>query len=202
VVAVRRGQRVSRVVRVLGPAALTAVALVFVYFVAPLDRGWTAHTGLLLGIGLLVVGALVAWQTRAIARSPYPRLRAAAVLALSFPPLILLFAGAYVVLARDHSGAFSQPLTRVDGLYFSMTVFATVGFGDIVARTSEAKLAVAGQMVCDLVYVGLVVRAIMAAAQLGLRNTVGSDPEPGAEDPSRRPVNPPERARWRRRPGS
>ena len=159
-----RGRRIGPAARVLGPSAVVAGALVFVYFVAPLDGGLTAHTGLLLALGLLAVGAVVTWQTWAIARSPYPRLQAAAVLAVSFPPLVLLFAGAYVVLARDHPGAFSQQLGRVDALYFSVTVFATVGFGDIVARTAETRLVVTGQMLCDLVYVGLVVRAIVGAA--------------------------------------
>ncbi len=193
------GRRFGPAARVLGPSAMVALTLVFVYFVAPLDRRLTAHTGLLLAIGLLAVGGVVAWQTWAIARSPYPRLQAAAVLAVSFPPLVLLFAGTYVVLARDHPGAFSQPLGRVDALYFSVTVFATVGFGDIVARSAEARIVVTGQMLCDLVYVGLVVRSIVAAAQIGLRYNAGADAgagvvppttvtQPGPESGRRRPA--------------
>jgi len=189
---VSRGRRFGPVARVLGPSVAAAAALVFVYFVAPLDQRWSGRSGLLFGLGLVAVGTLVAWQTWAIARSPYPRLQAAVVLAFSFAPLILLFASAYVVLARG-PGAFSQSLTRVDALYFSVTVFATVGFGDIVARAAEARLVVTGQMLCDLLYVGLVVRSIVAAAQIALRNNAAATPV----DPS---VTPPVREPGRRRP--
>jgi MFS superfamily sulfate permease-like transporter len=183
---------------------LAGGGVVYLYFVAPLSGGWTGHTALLLGIGLVAVALLVGWQTWAIARSPYPRLRAAAVLALSFPPLVLLFAGTYVVLARDRPDSFTQPLNRVDGLYFSVTVFATVGFGDIVARTAEARLLVTGQMLCDLLYVGLVVRSLVTAAQIGLRHNA-DDASGGAPEAGQRPkwmVNRPVRAPGRRRPDS
>ena len=45
---------------------------------------------------------------------------------------------------------FSQPLTRIDSVYFTVTTFATVGFGDITATTEAARLVVTGQMIADL----------------------------------------------------
>jgi hypothetical protein len=42
--------------------------------------------------------------------------------------------------------AYSQPLT-IDGLYFSVTSFATVGFGDIHPCTALAKLVCIGEIV-------------------------------------------------------
>jgi len=63
-------------------------------------------------------------------------------------------------MARDRPGSFSQPLTRVDALYFAMTVFTTVGFGDIAARSQVARVVVIVQMLADLVYVGLLARVL------------------------------------------
>jgi voltage-gated potassium channel len=37
-------------------------------------------------------------------------------------------------------------MTHTDALYFTVTVFATVGFGDITARTDTARLLVTVQI--------------------------------------------------------
>jgi hypothetical protein len=42
-------------------------------------------------------------------------------------------------------------------------VFATVGFGDITAKTEAARLLVTGQMIVDLVILGLGARVILGA---------------------------------------
>ena len=47
--------------------------------------------------------------------------------------------------------------------YWPWTVFATVGFGDITAKTEAARLVVTGQMITDLVIIGLGVRVIVGA---------------------------------------
>jgi voltage-gated potassium channel len=164
------GTRTPRsVVRVLLPSGLTSVGLVVLYFCAPLDRPWTPATVLILAAGLVLAAVTVGWQTWAIARSPYPRLRAVAVLVSSFPTLILLFSVAYVLLAHDRSGAFSEPLNRVGSVYFAMTVFTTVGFGDIVARSQVARIIVIAQMLVDLTYVGLLARSIIEATRIGMQ---------------------------------
>ena len=54
-------------------------------------------------------------------------------------------------------------LTHTDGLYFTVTVFSTVGFGDITAKTQAARLVVIGQMIADLVILGLAVKVIVGA---------------------------------------
>ena len=60
----------------------------------------------------------------------------------------------------------THPLTRTDMLYFAVTVFSTVGFGDITAASQFARLVVTGQMVLDLLVLGLLVRAFVGAVQL------------------------------------
>ena len=48
-------------------------------------------------------------------------------------------------------------------LYFSLSVFSTVGFGDIAAQTDLARGLVSLQIVCNLVLIGFGVRFVVAA---------------------------------------
>ena len=43
-----------------------------------------------------------------------------------------------------------QPLTRADALYFAVTVFSTVGFGDITPESEAARVVLIVQMLGDL----------------------------------------------------
>ena len=145
--------------------------LVVIYYLLPLDRSSTAEAVTLLVIGLVALMALVAYQVRSIIRSSFPLLRGVEALATSIPFFLLLFAATYVVLATISAGNFSQPLSRTDALYFTVTVFATVGFGDITAKTDVARLVVTGQMIADLIVLGLGVRVLLSAVQRGRQRT-------------------------------
>ena len=54
-------------------------------------------------------------------------------------------------------------------MYFSSTVFTTVGFGDITAKSEAARLVVTVQMWLDLVLVGLVLRVVTQAMNYSQR---------------------------------
>jgi len=145
----------------------TVVAVLVLYFVLPLDRGFSAGTLAALAAGVLVLGLLMAWQVRSILRSRHPAVRAVEAIALSLPLFLLLFAGTYVVLSRSDPKAFTEPLSRVDSLYFVVTVFSTVGFGDIAPVAEGARVLVTVQMVGDLLLIGLVFRVFLTAVQQG-----------------------------------
>jgi voltage-gated potassium channel len=149
---------------VLRSLASTA-ALVAVYYLLPLDTNsaWAAAT--MLVVGLLALGGLVAGQVLAILRSRFPGLRGVEALAVCVPFFLLLFAAFYVVLDTQSVGYFNQPLTRSSALYFTVTVFTTVGFGDITAQTETAQLVVTGQMVADLVIIGIAVKLIVGSVR-------------------------------------
>jgi len=156
-----------RVALSLGRSAATVVVLVIVYYALPL-RG-PAETGalvLFLG-GLVVLGALIVWQLRAIVRARHPVLRAVEAFASAIPLFLLLFAAVYVRLENARPGAFSETLTHTDGLYFTMTVFATVGFGDIAPVSEAARVLVTIQMVGNLLVLGLLVRSVLEAVRRG-----------------------------------
>jgi hypothetical protein len=85
----------------------------------------------MLVIGLVAFTGLVGYQVRSIIRSPFPGLRAIEALATSVPLYLALFASTYFVMARLSAGSYGGPLIRTDALYFTATVFSTVGFGQI-----------------------------------------------------------------------
>jgi voltage-gated potassium channel len=141
----------------------SATALVALYFVLPLDHSSTWAAVTMLVIGLVVFAGLVVFRVRAIIRSPFPGLRAIEALTTSVPLFLLLFASTYVVMATMSVSNFGGRLTHTDGLYFTVNVFTTVGFGDITAKTEAARLVVTGQMIGDLVILGLAIKVIVGA---------------------------------------
>ena len=152
------------VLAVLRPVA-TTIALVTSYFLLPVDRGLGVWTLVVLVSGIAAVVALVVWEIRRILRSPFPTLQGVQALALIMPLYLLIYANVYYVVAHNVPTTFSMPLTRTDSLYFVVTVFATVGFGDIVPLTQAARVLVTAQMVGNLLLLGIALRVILTAVQ-------------------------------------
>jgi voltage-gated potassium channel len=152
-----------RIVRSALRAVGSTVALVTIYYLLPFDRTSTGGAAAILVLGLVLLVGLVAFQVRSIIRSRFPALRAVEALATSVPLFLLLFAGSYLVLSTISARSFGQSLTHTDALYFTVTVFSTVGFGDITAKTEAARLVVTSQMIADLLIIGLGIRVILGA---------------------------------------
>lgn len=173
-----RGRRRMLLVPVLRAVAVTVIVFTL-YFTLPFDKASHFNTALALLIGLAAVAALLTWQARAIARDPHPRARAFEALTTSFPIAILVFATTYFLMGQADPENFSQPVTRVDTLYFTVVTFATVGFGDITPVSELARLTVTIQIIVDLILVGLVVRVFVQSVQRGLarRDEADSAPE-------------------------
>ncbi|HKP98780.1 MAG TPA: potassium channel family protein [Actinomycetes bacterium] len=154
-------------VRALLRASGTATALVVLYFTLPITGAVDRSTAVLLALGLLVFAAVVTWQVRSVLRSSYPGLRAIESLAAAIPLFLVLFAAIYVRIADLDGSAFNEPLSRTDALYYTITVFSTVGFGDIVPKAELARVVTMVQMLGDLLFVGLVLHLMVGAVKLG-----------------------------------
>jgi voltage-gated potassium channel len=154
---------VSGALRALGNTAVLAA----IYYVLPLDHTSTWVAAAILIIGLVAFIALVSFQVRWIIRSQFPGLRAVEALATSLPLYLLLFSGTYVVMAAISASNFGEKLTHTDALYFTVTVFTTVGFGDITAKSEGARLLVTGQMIADLIILGIGAKIILGAVTRG-----------------------------------
>jgi voltage-gated potassium channel len=148
-------------------SVLIAAVLVVLYYELPLDRGWDSDTAIRLLIGLLVFAGVMVWGVKFIAGSRYPGVRAAEALALVLPLFLVLFASTYFLMERASAASFTQPLTRTDALYFTVTVFSTVGFGDIAAKSETARIVLIVQMLADLVLLGTGARVLLQAVQRG-----------------------------------
>ncbi|MFD2416066.1 potassium channel family protein [Amycolatopsis pigmentata] len=146
--------------------AITVVALIVLYYYLPVDKKLDVWGTLFLVAGLSLVVAMIVWQVRLIALSPYPALQGVQALAIIVPLFLLVFANVYYIMEHDLPGSFTKHLTRTDALYFVVTVFSTVGFGDITAATQVARVLVTIQMVADLLVLGVVLRVIVSAVQL------------------------------------
>lgn len=154
-----------RLVWTVARATATVAVLVALYYMLPppaySDR--VAITILVLGLAGFI--AMVAFQARSISRSRFPALRVIEALATSVPSFLLLFAAAYVVLAAMSFHNFGTRMSHTDGLYFSVTVFATAGFGDISARRAGARLVVTGQMITDIVVLGVSIKILLGTVR-------------------------------------
>lgn len=118
-------------------------------------------------IGLVALVGVSSYQVRAVMRAPHPGVRAVEALAATAPFFLLLFAATYFVTSQSAPDNFNvHALTRTDSLYFTVTVFSTVGFGDITATSQTARLLVATQMILNLLILGLGLRVFVGAIDI------------------------------------
>jgi voltage-gated potassium channel len=156
-------------------SVLAVALLVVAYYRAPLDATLDAGGWVVFGAGLLGFAGCTAWQVHAILRSDTPRLQAAQTVVVGIPLLLLLFAVTYALIATNQPDAFSEPMTRTDALYFTVTVFATVGFGDIAPTSEVARIVTMVQMLLGLIAVGVLAKVLLGAVRVSVRRREGSD---------------------------
>lgn len=161
----------------LSRAVLAATLLVVGYFLVPLERADPA-TWTWLAIALTVWAVVCVRQVLAVISSPTPRLRVVEALGLTVPLLLVVFALTYAALGRVDAAAFTEPLDRMDALYFTVTVFATVGLGDIAPVSTTARVVTTLQMVLGLIAVGLIARVLFGAASLASQRRDSEHPKP------------------------
>jgi len=168
-----KGERRRAWLRTVAVLALAWAALIAVYYLVPAGvvpnrRHFGLDTALHLGIAAALFAAVLAGQARRIVNAELPELRAVEALGVVIPLFLVLFAASYLSLSNSSVHMFSQQLDHTRALYFTITVFSTVGFGDITPKTHVAMIVVSVQMLLDLVIIGAVVRLILNAAQASL----------------------------------
>jgi voltage-gated potassium channel len=150
------------------------IALTLVYYVLPLDRLADTPLWTVVVTVLVVLAAVTFYQVRAVLLAAEPGIRAVQALAVIGPIFLLLFAATYFVMSEANPDTFNvSELTRTDTLYFTVSTFASVGFGDIVATTESSRAIVTVQMILNLIVLGAVVRILISAVQRARRSTTG-----------------------------
>jgi voltage-gated potassium channel len=169
-----RRRAVTRTTLIIAAAWAVLIAL---YYVVPAGSNTPAYDVIRLVVGLVLVIAVVAWQASHIVKSELPELRAVQALGVVLPLFLVVFSSVYLSLWDSSRTSFSQALDHTRALYFTITVFSTVGFGDITPTTDPARILVSIQMLLDLVILGLVVRYLITAAKVGLARNDQTTPD-------------------------
>jgi hypothetical protein len=143
------------------------VVLVGVYHLLPLDRDARDIVGQLV-VGILLFVAVTVWEVVRILRSRLPQLRAIEALGVLSALFLVIFSSTYLVLATANPASFTQPLDHTAALYFTITVLATVGFGDISAVSQTARILVSIQMLLDIALLASLARIVVGAARHSL----------------------------------
>jgi voltage-gated potassium channel len=164
---------------------LYTTLLVVLYYQLPLDEPLGASAGVRILIGLVIFAGIGVWQVRNIAGSYYPALKAFEALGLILPFYLLLFASTYFVMERVSAASFTERLTRTDALYFSVTVFSTVGFGDIAPKSEAARVVLIFQMLGDIALLGAGARVLLGAVSRGRQRRSDPSENPGSADSPR-----------------
>ena len=163
------------IARGLSRALATAVLVTVLYYTLPFGRLSGVSLAVELSVGVVLLVCVIIWQVRAIEGAEYPGIRATQSLAVITPLFLLFFAATYFILSADDAATFTEMLSRSDALYLTVTIFATVGFGDISAQTESARLIVTAQMLLDLVLLGLGIQVILGAVKRSKANPVTAD---------------------------
>ncbi len=150
--------------RSLGVVTLTLV----VYGLMPIRPETAQAVGVAALVCLVIVGVVFTRQLGRVARSPRPVLAAVEALCLVFGMFLTMFAFVYVSMSSSSPGSFTAPIDKVAGIYFSVTVLATVGFGDIAALSNPARILVTMQMLLDLVLIGVTIKLLGISARRGV----------------------------------
>jgi voltage-gated potassium channel len=141
------------------------VILLGAFYVVPIGDKSSLRAFVRLGADIALIGAVFAWQIRRISTAELPELRAIEALGIVVVLFLVAFAGLYLGMSHQSPLSFTQRLDQTRALYFTITIFSTVGFGDITPRTDPARLVVSAQMLLDLAIIGAAVRLIFNAAK-------------------------------------
>jgi voltage-gated potassium channel len=155
-------------VSVLRVLALLVVML-GIYMVIPVTPNSELSNWAILAVGLVGFVGVMIWQLNAVFHSDRPIGRALEALCICLSLYLVIFATQYLAESLETQSAFSEPLDKLAAFYFTVTVFATVGFGDISPVSDVARVITTVQMVGDLIVLGLGVRLLAGLAQERLR---------------------------------
>ena len=160
---VARVDLVKTTLRAIG----SATVLLLLYYLLPIEHRPHQSVALRLGVGLTFFVAGLAVEIRAISKSGQPMLRAVPAMATVIPLFLVVFSWLYLTMSHSGPGDLRRAADAHELSVLTVTVFSTVGFGDITPKTEVAQLVTTVQMLVDLVVVGVVVRLILTTASRG-----------------------------------
>jgi voltage-gated potassium channel len=147
-----------RILLVLGECVALVATMSFVYIVLPSPSFRDPiYVAVQIAISLTIYCGVTVWLFVLV--KSRDQIAFLAILLLTFLTtfFILGFAWSYQQLEATDPGSFSEPLSKMSGVYFTIAILSTVGFGDIRPIDDLARGVVTAQMVLG---VGLLTTAI------------------------------------------
>ena len=140
---------------------LTVMIPMAVYFVVPLDD----ELGKVVALVVVVLSAaslipLSIRQAGLVLRSTDPLFDAMRCIVSAVVFLVVSFSAAYYVLGTAYEHEVQGLETKLDAVYFTVTILATVGFGDISATGQFARGLVTMQMVVNFAVLAVALRVV------------------------------------------
>jgi voltage-gated potassium channel len=145
--------------------SLSVAMLLLIYALLPAERTTTTDALGRLVAAVVFVALVIALQVHAIRSANHPVLRAIEAAINAICVFIIVFALCYLGLAQSNPANFSEPLNHISAFYYTVTILATVGFGDISAKSDVARLVVTVQMLLDLAIIAIIVRVFSSVAR-------------------------------------
>ena len=142
-------------------SALIVGVPIVVYFVLPLDKEFGEVLAMVLVVA--TAGSLIPIsirQAQLVLRSEDPLFDAARCIISVLVMLVVAFSSAYYVLGTGNEDQIEGLATKLDAIYFTVTILATVGFGDISATGQLARAIVTTQMVVNLAVLAIALRVV------------------------------------------
>jgi voltage-gated potassium channel len=145
-------------------AALALVGAVVLYYVLPM-RGPLWPLGAIAGpIAAIALAPLTRRHLRRVLVSDRPIADVACAIAIIAVVLVLGFATTYWILDTQSPDEFVGIDTKTDSLYFTVTVLATVGFGDVHPVGQVGRAVTTVNMLTNIVILAVSVRLFGWAA--------------------------------------
>ncbi len=120
-----------------------------------------------IGCFLVFIGFVVFQFLRFMLRSPRVTSEVLCAVVATYIMLGLLWASAYMLVARLSPGAFSglsagQSFQGFNALYFSLITLTTIGYGDIVPVSSAARMLAMMEGITGTMYVAVLISRLVA----------------------------------------
>jgi hypothetical protein len=163
-------ERKAHALRAFVAVSISWVVLFGAYYLAPFDNtGHASTVGRIIGAATVFLAGL-GWQVRRITRAGIPEVRAMQALGVIVPLFFVLVASTYLWMSVANPANFTEPLDHASAMYFTVTVFSTVGFGDITPKGDLMRSMVAIQMVVDLALIAALARLLFTLARRSFRD--------------------------------
>lgn len=165
------GQKLKIIIESLARLMVGLAFVLLMMRLVPVDPHLNVWIPIAMGCVML---AAFAWyfrlQLRRIHRARYPRVQATEALLLLVAMFLAFFSVTYYAMSLAEPTSFSEDLDQFSAFYFTVTVLATVGFGDITPVTIPARSVAMVQMGFDIAFIAVAVRIVSGTANQAMKN--------------------------------